>query len=102
MTMKTLNGWGWPLTLGILFIISGLILLSAPVVATLVTIVFVGVFLVIYGIIYLISSLFDRHDEYFWLYLFVAILMLIMGALILVNPKITLLSVTFLIGGLFL
>jgi uncharacterized membrane protein HdeD (DUF308 family) len=97
-----LPSWGWWMFAGLLLIIGGLILLSSPVFASIATVLVIGAFLVAAGIIHFISSFFEIHSDHFWAHLGIAIITLIVGLLMLLTPKVTLVALTLLIAAFFL
>lgn len=100
--IKTLHGWKWWMTLGILFLIVGLILLSAPVVATVATVLVLGTLFICAGILYLVSAIMDRHVPHFWILLLIAILTFVIGFLMIAEPAVTMMALTLMIGAFFL
>lgn len=91
--------WGLPMTLGILTIILGLFALYASVATTLISVIFIGVMLIVVGVMEIIGAIrVGRHGS--WLtYLLAGILSIVVGALFLDKPLASLASLTLLIAG---
>jgi uncharacterized membrane protein HdeD (DUF308 family) len=94
--------WGWWMSIGILLMILGIILLSAPVFATLTSLVVLGTLLVLAGFANIACAFLDRNSTSFWMHLLIAALTLVIGILMLANPTATLLALTLLIAAFFL
>jgi uncharacterized membrane protein HdeD (DUF308 family) len=94
--------WGWWITIGILLMILGIVLLSTPVFATLTSLALLGTLLVLAGIANIACAFLDRNPNSFWMHLLIAALTLVVGILMLANPKVTLLALTLLIAAFFL
>lgn len=80
------RNWGWLLALGILMIILGLLAIAAPVVATIAVQFALGWILVVGGIAQGIHAFMARGWGGFLLQLLSALLYLVVGILLLVNP----------------
>jgi uncharacterized membrane protein HdeD (DUF308 family) len=80
------RNWGWLLAFGILMIILGVIAIGAPVVATIAVQIMLGWLLVIGGIAEGIHAFMAQGWRGFLLELLSAILYLVVGVLLLVNP----------------
>lgn len=80
------RNWGWLLALSILMIILGLFAIGAPVVATITVQIMLGWLLVIGGIAEGIHAFMAQGWRGFLLELLSAILYLVVGILLLVNP----------------
>lgn len=92
----------WWLVLGSLMILLGILLISSPIIATFATIVFFGCLLIAAGSIQAIMAFLDKHATHFWLHLVIAALSFVVGAIMLLNPAVSTLSLTLLIGAFFL
>jgi uncharacterized membrane protein HdeD (DUF308 family) len=93
------NGWGVPMTIGILLILGGAFALYAAVLTTLVSVIFVGGLLVAVGILEIVSAFRARHNGPFVAYLLTGLLSLVVGGLFLWHPIAGLASLTLLIAG---
>lgn len=80
------RNWGWLLALGILMLILGVLLIGAPMVATLAVQIFLGWILLIGGIAQGIHAFMVREWRGFMLELLSGILYLVVGILLLNNP----------------
>ena len=80
------RNWGWLLALGILMIILGVFAIGAPVVATIAFQVALGWILVIGGIAEGVHAFMAQDWRGFFFELLSAILYLVVGVLLLVNP----------------
>lgn len=102
------HDWKWFLVLGILLIIVGILALGAAVIATLISVVFLGWLLVLGGIMQIIAAFAvrERHHHLF-LQLLLGILSVVVGFLLVRDPAsgaITLtliLAVYFVVSGAF-
>jgi uncharacterized membrane protein HdeD (DUF308 family) len=101
------NKSGWFIALGIGLIILGTIAVGTSVVATLVSVLFIGWLLVIGGIMQAVHAFGVGQWSGFFLRLFAGLLMLVVGILVVGNPAAGAVSLTlllaafFMVGGLF-
>jgi uncharacterized membrane protein HdeD (DUF308 family) len=104
MTILDLDSrkWGWWLGIGLVLILTGLILLSAPLTATVISLFVLGFFLIIAGIAEVITAFLEKDSNYFWLHLLIAAFTIVIGFLMLYNPGSTLLAITLLIAAFLL
>lgn len=93
---------GWDIALGALLVIGGIIILVNAAVATKVSILFLGWMLLIGGIIGLISALFNIGKGAFWPSAITGALLTALGLMFLRNTEATAVTLTLLIGALFL
>ena len=94
--------WGLFLFEGILLVILGVLAMLAPVIATLWVTIFLGLMLLISGIVGLVTTLRARQAPGFWWSLLSAIVAIVAGVLLLYRPLLGTLSLTaVLIGFLF-
>lgn len=100
--LKNTSHWGWWLFVGIILMIIGLILITTPVITTLATVLVIGAFLIAAGIVHLITAFIDRKSHHLWLHLVIALFTLILGVLMILNPELTVVTLTFLLGLFFL
>jgi uncharacterized membrane protein HdeD (DUF308 family) len=99
--------WGLFLGLGIALILLGGLAIGASVIATLVTVIFIGSIILCEGILQVLLSFWARHGQGFFLHLVTGFLGVIVGLLLITKPvtsaiALTLLMATFfVVGGLF-
>jgi uncharacterized membrane protein HdeD (DUF308 family) len=93
---------GWDIVLAILLIIAGLVILGNAVVATAVSVLFLGWLALIGGIIGLVAGLFRIGKGGFWPAIISGALLLVLGIVILRNPEASAVTLTLLAGTLFL
>ncbi len=94
-------GWGAPMVIGILLIIGGLFALSASVLTSYVSVIYLGVLLAIVGILEIVSAFRIRRTDPFVVYFLAGVLTLVIGGLFLFRPVASLASLTLLIAGYF-
>ena len=96
---------GWDIVWGILLILAGVAILGHAVIATAISVLFLGWLAVIGGVVGLVAGLFRIGKGGFWPAIISGALLLVLGVVILRNPEasavtLTLLAVTlFLMGG---
>lgn len=98
------NHSGFFLTLGIILSVLGLIAISASTATTLVTVVFLGFFLVIAGILVIVDTYtfwWKKWRGFFW-YWVLGFLYIGIGVTLIVNPIASSVSITFLLGIFYL
>jgi len=93
---------GWDVVFGILLVIAGIIVLGDVVVASVVSVKFLGWMAVIGGIIELVGALFRIKEGKFWGAFLGGVLLLVLGAFILRNTTAALVTLTLIAGTLFL
>lgn len=91
--------WGALMTVGILLAIGGTFALFAAVLTSIVTVVFIGVLLVIAGILEVVSAFRHSHRRRFLAYVLAGLLAIVVGALLLLHPVVGLASLALLIAG---
>lgn len=96
-----MHPWGLWLVTGIVLTIFGLVLLESPVVTTIASVFVFGWLLILGGLIHIVSAILDRHSHNFWLHLAISSLAIVFGLLMLLNPKVTLVTLTLLIAAFF-
>ncbi|HEB50103.1 MAG TPA: HdeD family acid-resistance protein [Desulfobulbus sp.] len=96
--------WGWLLALGILMLVAGCIGLYMTVAVTLVTVLFYGGLIMAGGILTLLQSLRVREEKWHGRlgHVLLALLYLLTGTLILVNPVAASAALTLLLAALFM
>jgi uncharacterized membrane protein HdeD (DUF308 family) len=92
------RNWGWLLALGILMIILGVFAIGAPVVATIAFQVMLGWLLVIGGIAEAIHAFMAQSWRGFLFELLSAILYVVVGVLLLINPVLGAAALTLLLA----
>ena len=101
------KNWFWLLVLGILLVVVGLMAIGSAVVATLTTVLVLGILFLAGGIVEIATSFWAHCWRGFWLQLLAGILYLVLGFLLVQHPVATALGFTivlaaaFMIGGLF-
>src|SRR6266498_2985830 len=94
------KNWGWFLSLGILLVILGVIAISATVFTTLISVMFLGGLLFVGGIFVVVDSFkfwWQKWDG-FIIHFLLGILYIIAGLMLLQNPLLGSISLTFLLG----
>jgi uncharacterized membrane protein HdeD (DUF308 family) len=99
--------WGWFVALGIVFIVLGAACILGEIAATLITVVVLGWFLLVSGVVALVHAFQTRTWSGFLLYLLSALLRLVTGFLLIRFPLggalgiTVLLALLFIVGGSF-
>jgi uncharacterized membrane protein HdeD (DUF308 family) len=94
--------WGWYLALGVVMILVGIYAIYADGLATLASVVAIGVVLLIAGVAQIISAFMARGAGHVILLLLVGFLDLIVGFALLQHPTIGALAITLLLAAIFL
>lgn len=96
--------WGWFLGYGIILVLLGMLAIGASTLTTLVSILVLGTFLIIGGIIIFFDSFRYWKSRWaaFFLHLIMGILYFIIGCMLIKNPIAGALSLTVLLGMFFL
>lgn len=99
-TFQLSKNWGWFLVYGIALVVLGLVAISAAAFTTVVSVVFLGVLLCIGGIVVFVDSFCSWRDQTssFVLHLLMAILYLIAGIFLILNPISAAISITLLLA----
>ena len=100
--MITRKRTGWDIVLGILLLLAGVIVLAHSVIATAVSVLFIGWMLLLSGIVAFVASFFHREGGHFWLIALSGALMFVLGLFMVRNPSVAALSLTLMAGALFL
>jgi len=87
------------MTMGILLILGGVFALSAAILTTLITVLYLGVLLLAVGVFEIISAFRVRHTGPFVAYFLGGVLTFVVGALCLYRPMASIASLTLLIAG---
>ncbi|KTC64541.1 HdeD protein (plasmid) [Legionella adelaidensis] len=93
------RNWAWLLTLGILFVVLGAIGLGMVIGLTLASMMFLGVLLLIAGIIQIVDVFKSRGWEGVLWHAFVAVLYLIAGGLVIYEPFLASSIITAMLAG---
>jgi membrane protein HdeD len=93
---------GWDLILGVLVVLAGLVILGNVVLATVVSVLFIGWVAVIAGVIALVAALSRIGGGGFWAAALSGGLMLVLGLMLVRNPGVGALALTLVAGALFL
>lgn len=98
------QNWQWFLLWGILFIVLGVIAISATFLTTIITVVFLGALIFVAGIVNLIDTFSYWRGKWggFVLHLVMSILYLLVGIMLVTNPVAASISLTLLLGLLYL
>jgi uncharacterized membrane protein HdeD (DUF308 family) len=96
------RSWGWFVALGVALVILGVVCVLGEVATTLITVIVLGWFLLISGIIALVHAFRTRTWSGFFLYLLSAVLRGFTGFLLVRYPLIGALSLTLLVASLFI
>lgn len=95
-TREGTASWGAPMVVGILLILGGIFALSAAMLTSLVSVIFLGVLLLIVGVVEIVSAFSRRRSQSFLLYFLAGLLTVVVGALFLWRPLGGLASLTLL------
>ncbi|HET8733265.1 MAG TPA: HdeD family acid-resistance protein [Anaeromyxobacteraceae bacterium] len=96
------KAWGWLLAWGILLIVAGVIGLGYEFAVSVVTTVFVGGLLVVYGVMEVVHAFKHRRWSGFFLFLLGGLLSIVAGVVIWTNPLVGMKVLTLLIASYFL
>jgi uncharacterized membrane protein HdeD (DUF308 family) len=93
---------GWDVVLGVLLLIAGGVILAHVVLATAVSVLFLGWLALAAGGVALVSALFQIGRGGFWATALSGGLLLVLGLMLLANPGLAALTLTLIAGSLFL
>lgn len=93
---------GWDIALGAVLVIGGLIVLGHAVIATTVSVLFVGWMLVLFGVVGLLGSLFRIGKGGFWTSALTGALLTVLGLVMLRNVEAAAVTLTLVAGTMFL
>jgi uncharacterized membrane protein HdeD (DUF308 family) len=96
------KAWGWLLAWGILLVVAGVVALGYEFSVSIVTTLFVGGLLVVYGVIEVVQAFRHQMWQGFFLFLIGGILSIVAGALILARPIAGMEVLTLLMAAYFL
>ncbi|KAB7746530.1 sulfate permease [Nostocoides sp. F2B08] len=91
----------WDVILGILVVIAGIILLTNVVVATAVSVLFLGWMALIAGLVLVVAAFFRLRSGGFWSAALGGAILAVLGLFLLRNPAVGALSLTLMAGALF-
>lgn len=97
--MKRRASWSVPLVLGVLMILVGAYAVVASEVTSMITVAYLGVMLLVVGVLEIIAAVRVGRSGPFLTYLLAGILSLVVGALFLDKPLASLASLTLLVAG---
>ena len=106
-TPEMIRNWGWLLAFGVGLMVLGVVAVVRAATATIASMVFFGWLLVLASVIQFVEAFMVGHWAGFFLHLLIAILFGVVGLLMVVRPVISaealtfLMSVFFLLGGLY-
>lgn len=92
----------WDVVLGVLVVVAGCLILGDVVLATTVSVLFIGWFAVIAGVIALVAALFRIGRAGFWAAALAGGLMLVLGLMLVRHPAAGAVALTLVAGALFL
>ena len=92
----------WDLVLGVLLVIAGLFILGHAVLATVVSVLFLGWLALSAGVIALVAAVFRIGRDGFWPLVVSGGLLAVLGLVVLRNPDVTAVTLTLVAGALFL
>jgi uncharacterized membrane protein HdeD (DUF308 family) len=93
---------GWDIAIGALLVVGGIIVLGHAVIATAVSVLFVGWMLVLFGVVGLVGSLFRIGKGGFWISALSGALLTVLGVVILRNVDAAAVTLTLIAGAIFL
>ncbi|MBS1124793.1 MAG: hypothetical protein H6Q90_7021 [Deltaproteobacteria bacterium] len=93
------RGWGVPMAIGIVLMLGGTFALFASVLTSIVSVLYIGVMLLVVGVLEVISAFRVRHTGPFPVDVLAGLLAIVVGGLFLYRPLASLASLTLLIAG---
>lgn len=93
--------WGWFLAIGCLLILLGIIAIGAAGFTTLFSMIFLGTILLVGGFVQGVNAIRTRKGGGFLVNVLTAILYLVMGVLLIMNPAIAAISLTLLLAAFY-
>ncbi len=98
--IHTLRGkWGWIVALGVFFVVAGFIALGSVVLATVVSVLYVGVMMLFAGIVEIISAFQMKTWGKFFLWILLGALYALAGFFVFDNPLLAAATLTLLLGA---
>jgi len=91
--------WGWPMVIGILLVLGGAFALYASVLTSFVSVIYLGVMLMVVGVLEIISGFRMRHTQPFLVYLLAGVLAFVVGFMFLKQPLTGVVALSMLIAG---
>jgi uncharacterized membrane protein HdeD (DUF308 family) len=98
----TYRSWGWPLAIGIILMIIGVIAIATPYIATLASMLVLGWLLIIGGVAEIVYAFITRHLSSFVLNVLLGLFSIVIGVLIIAFPQATAMTITVLLAAFFL
>jgi membrane protein HdeD len=92
---------GWDIILGILVMVAGIVLLGNVVIATAVSVLFLGWMALVSGLVLVVAAFFRLKSGGFWSAALGGAMLAVLGVFMLRNPLIGALSLTLIAGALF-
>lgn len=93
---------GWDVAIGVLLVIAGLVILGHTVLATAVSVLFLGWLTLISGLVAVVGALFRIGRGGFWSTALTGGLLTVLGLMFVRNPDVAALTLTLIAGALFL
>jgi len=106
-TQEMIHNWGWLLAFGIVLAVLGIVAVARSFAATITSMMFFGWMLVFAGAVEFVNAFMVGHWAGFFLHLLASILFFVIGCLLVIRPLISaevatlVMSMFFLIGGLY-
>jgi uncharacterized membrane protein HdeD (DUF308 family) len=98
--IHTMRGkWGWIVALGVFFVIAGIIALGSVFLATIVSVLWVGVMMLVAGIMEIVSAFQMKTWGRFFLWILLGVLYAVAGFLVFDNPLLAAATLTLLLGA---
>jgi uncharacterized membrane protein HdeD (DUF308 family) len=91
--------WGWIVTLGVVYVIAGVIALGSVVAATVASVFIVGIMMLIAGVVEVISAFQMKSWGRFFFWLILGALYIIAGFVAFENPLLTAVWLTLILGA---
>ncbi len=107
VTPEMIHHWGWLMAFGIVLVVLGVAAVIRSFAATIASMMFFGWMLLFAGVVEFINAFMVGHWSGFFLHLLASILFIVSGLLLMIKPLISaevatlVMSMFFLIGGLF-
>ncbi len=94
------KNWGWLLALGVIFLIMGTLGMGMTLFLTLTSLIFLGVFMLAGGIFQLVTAFREKSGKSLVLSLLLALLYVIAGIWVIINPALASVFATAMIAGI--
>jgi uncharacterized membrane protein HdeD (DUF308 family) len=93
--------WGWFLAVGCILIMLGVLAMGAAGFTTLFSMIFLGTILLVGGIVQAVNAIRTRKGDGFLVNVLAAILYIVMGILLIMNPAIAAITLTLLLAAFY-